>query len=863
MDEDRSRWDRKAELVLCCLGVTMGVGNVWRFPKAVYEGGGGTFLLPYLVASLLLAKPLLCLEMCLGQFAGAGVLAVFQCCPLSRGLGASLCVQATGSALLGNVVLAYTLLYLYHSWSIPWETCSVDWGANMTTCFVADGRRCDGGPSTQMSPSTSSSTTSYASLSPATTGSTTDCRNGTELATYQYWYMDEDRSRWDRKAELVLCCLGVTMGVGNVWRFPKAVYEGGGGTFLLPYLVASLLLAKPLLCLEMCLGQFAGAGVLAVFQCCPLSRGLGASLCVQATGSALLGNVVLAYTLLYLYHSWSIPWETCSADWGANMTTCFVADGRMSPSTSSSTTSYASLSPATTGSTTDCRNGTELATYQYWYRHILGISDGLTDIRGLKMDITATFVIVWIHLFVFSYKGIETYRKLVYVTVLTPYLLLVVTLVVSVNLSGALEGLSYMLVPDWQRLADVKREKGGAFRQETSKECGAGKKNGDVSARGAPSRLQVWLEAAEQSLASLSLGQGTLLVLSSFSEFGNRTPRDAVLVASVDVVSCLLSCATVHAQLGHLSRMLGVSVREALPPTSGLGIAFVAVPEALLRMGGSRIWTFAFFVALYMLGLTASLILTEVVLSSLSDQFAVLRDQRARCSLIFCASCFVLGLPMCTNAGAYLFYLLEWSTSATNTVLICAMELVVINFGYGMDRLVFDLTFMMQSPPSRFWVFTWKYTAWPCLMVLCVHRLVWLPLSGQLKLVSYRYPWPAVLLGFVPVFLTMLPIPVWGWMMAKRIGWRASLVPNAHWGPAEPEQFSAYMQALGRSHVTTAVAELEPRPGLPPEAPLWMIGEPPLRTLADTKTTLAEPQQTPPASPKKEPRSGRLVRRDP
>ncbi|CAN8005202.1 unnamed protein product, partial [Ixodes pacificus] len=316
-------------------------------------------------------------------------------------------------------------------------------------------------------------------------------------------------------------------------------------------------------------------------------------------------------------------------------------------------------------------------------RHILGISDGLTDIRGLKMDITATFVIVWMHLFVFSYKGIETYRKLVYVAVLTPYLLLVVTLVKSVNLSGAMEGLSYMLVPDWQRLADVK----------------------------------VWLEAAEQSLASLSLGQGTLLVLSSFSEFGNRTPRDAVLVASVDVVSCLLSCATVHAQLGHLSRMLGVSVREALPTTSGLGIAFVAVPEALLRMGGSRIWTFAFFVALYMLGFTASLILTEVVLSSLSDQFAVLRDQRARCSLIFCASCFVLGLPMCTNAGAYLFYLLEWSTSATNTVLICAMELVVINFGYGMDRLVFDLTFMLQSPPSRFWVFTWKYTAWPCLMV--------------------------------------------------------------------------------------------------------------------------------------------------
>lgn len=182
----------------------------------------------------------------------------------------------------------------------------------------------------------------------------------------------------------------------------------------------------------------------------------------------------------------------------------------------------------------------------------------------------------------------------------------------------------------------------------------------------------MWLEAAEQSLASLSLGQGTLLVLSSFSEFGNRTPRDALLVASVDVVSCLLSCATVHAQLGHLSRMLGVSVREALPPTSGLGIAFVAVPEALLRMGGSRIWTFAFFVALYMLGFTASVrpVLPARVVHERHEHRAHLRHGAGRHQFrIWCVA-----LPLFQSS--------------------CA--------------------FMLRSPLSRFWIFTWKYTAWPC-----------------------------------------------------------------------------------------------------------------------------------------------------
>ena len=71
---EKSQWGSKIGFILASAGSAIGLGAVWKFPYMTASNGGGSFLLVFLIFTLLIGLPLLLAEFVLGR--GAAVSAV-------------------------------------------------------------------------------------------------------------------------------------------------------------------------------------------------------------------------------------------------------------------------------------------------------------------------------------------------------------------------------------------------------------------------------------------------------------------------------------------------------------------------------------------------------------------------------------------------------------------------------------------------------------------------------------------------------------------------------------------------------------------------------------------------------------------
>lgn len=61
-----AQWNSVFTFIMAMIGLTIGIGNIWRFSYVLYSNGGGSFFIPYIIAILVMGIPFLILEYGLG-----------------------------------------------------------------------------------------------------------------------------------------------------------------------------------------------------------------------------------------------------------------------------------------------------------------------------------------------------------------------------------------------------------------------------------------------------------------------------------------------------------------------------------------------------------------------------------------------------------------------------------------------------------------------------------------------------------------------------------------------------------------------------------------------------------------------------
>ncbi len=107
----------RSATMIAMLGMAVGTGNIWRFPRVAATNGGGSFLVAWVVFLLLWSVPLILVEFAAGKGARAGPIGVFVKLVGEKyaWMGAWIAFVATAIMFYYSVVMGWTIRYLIGS----------------------------------------------------------------------------------------------------------------------------------------------------------------------------------------------------------------------------------------------------------------------------------------------------------------------------------------------------------------------------------------------------------------------------------------------------------------------------------------------------------------------------------------------------------------------------------------------------------------------------------------------------------------------------------------------------------------------------------------------------------------------------
>nr|AKN21425.1 slc6a-5 [Schmidtea mediterranea] len=547
------------------------------------------------------------------------------------------------------------------------------------------------------------------------------------------------RGNWSGRFDFFLSCVGYAVGLGNLWRFPHLCYIHGGGAFLVPYFIMLLIAGIPIFYFELALGQFSSSGPISIWKVQPMFKGIGYSMLIVATIVSVYYNVIIAWSLYYLFASFTskLPWSDCNNAW--NDERC-LTDFRNK-----------TISNCSTLNTQNCIEY-EVAAEQYWKKVVLGVEDYAGNLRPMEpflgpvqWHLCLCLLLAWIICGACLIKGVKSSGKVVYFTAIFPYVVIIIMVVNGCLLSGSKIGIQYYLIPKWKKLLSI----------------------------------QVWRDAATQIFYSLGVAFGGLMTMSSYNKFNNNCYRDALLVSVINCLTSFLAGFAIFSVLGYMAHQTGRAIEQTT--TSGSGLAFVAYAQSLSTMKVAPLWSILFFLMLLTLGIDSQFGGMEAIFTGLQDEFPILKKTHF-IDIAFKISVqiilFFLGITCVSKGGIYMFSIMDEYSGTFTLQIIAIFELITIMYLYGVKNFMKDIKMMLGFKPGYYWVACWMVvTPLTIIFILILSFMYHTPT----KFGNYILPVWANVLGYLMTLVGVINIVVYFIYYAIFKG--VTKTPKDSWGP--------------------------------------------------------------------------------
>jgi SNF family Na+-dependent transporter len=472
---------------------------------------------------------------------------------------------------------------------------------------------------------------------------------------------------------------GNAIGLGNFLRFPRLAAQYGGGAFMIPYLVALVLLGIPLMWLEWTMGRYGGQfghsttpGMFCHMWRSPAAKYLG----------SLGVSLPLLFVAYYTYiESWTLAYSYFAVT--GQYAGAIAVDSPPPPSIANPA---AGAKPAT------LKDPLAAAPTNQFLRDYQGVTPPAErrSFSTLLPAIIFWLIAVGLNCWIISRGisgGVERLAK-----VAMPLLFLfALVLVVRVLAFGTPDpsqpgrsvwaGLNYVWEPNFTALGD----------------------------------FEVWLAAAGQVFFTLSIGTGTIQCYASYLRKDEDCALTGLTTAATNEFAEVVLGGTIAIPIAVA--VFGLAATQAIAKQGSFNLGFVAMPIIFEQMPAGFLFATLWFLLLFFAGITSSVALSQPLVAFLQDEFGFSRRAAAAvCGAVM----IVLGLPIALWLKTGYMDQYDFWIGTVGLVVFSLVEVLIFAWAFGGENMWHELRRGADIRIPRIFYYVIRYVVPVYLAILLV-----------------------------------------------------------------------------------------------------------------------------------------------